>query len=712
MPYKFIKAGGCALGAAFAAAFLPPELGAVIGGVLLLAGAVLAFAFKGLSSAKICVFGAAAGAILVSVNLFVNYYPAQALCGEKAAIAGTVTEVSVGNGRPVYTVQTESIGINGAPQKIKVKLSGFFEASLSPYDKIECAVTFAENGSEKREEFLNDRSGGIALYGYMNSSPKVTGREENSLRYFIYTARNYFAKVIERYFSDWQIAFTKQLLLGIRGGLDSEIRDAFRGAGMSHILAVSGMHLSVLVGAINSLFFIFRGERAKKPIYTVILMAVTAVYMAVCGFGMSILRAGFMLLTRFTAKLLRTESESIDNLGAAVIAVLIVDPMACCDAGFLMSAASSGAIILLSQPLYNKIARMLSINNRQGIGGAAAAAFSVSFCAWAASLPVALCAFGEVSLIAPVSNIAASFIAEYVLIFSTITVVSGSFPLLSIVAKGTAIIASAMEKSLCALAKFFAAIPIFHLGVGESWVLVWIFGAILLFVLPAVLKKKLSYAKYSAVMTVFLLLAGILCQEILFAGTVSTQIISLNDGMAFACSSGGSTVLITEGYSAKDSYKVCGKTASPDILLCLDSQSEAAELALARRLKPQLALLSKDEAVSRYYYAKRLCGGKLCFWDEASIEVVCPGVFALDTGNGLLLYISESFDAAEVAPRFRRAEIIVFDGVSPNDFPALRCKYAVIENKQAVGIADNIAVLSGEGASFRLRGGNIAKCAA
>ena len=710
MPYKFIKFGGFMLVAAFISSFLSPELSAVTGGILIFAGIVFVFTVKGFNFVKLCIFGAAAGAILVSANLFLSYYPAQALCGEKAAITGTVTEISAGSGRPVYTVETESIGISGAPQQVKIRITGFFETKLSPYDKIKCTVTFAESSAAEQEDFLTDRSGGIALYGYIDSSPDITGREENSLRFFVYKIRSTLAEIISQYFFGWQRAFTKQLMLGIRGGLDTEIRDAFRGAGMSHILAVSGMHLSVLIGSVSALFAVLKGDRAERPLYTVVLMALTLLYMAVAGFGMSVCRAGFMLLVKYSAKLLRTESASIDNLGAAIIAVLLIDPMACCDVGFLMSAASSGAIITLSAPLYRFFARAFSIPEGKSVFVAAAASFSVSLCAWAATLPIALCAFGEVSLAAPVSNIGAGFLAEYSLIFSALTVLLGAFLPFTFAANITAFIASAAENALCACAKFFSAVPVFRLDPGEGWVLIWAFGAALLFFIPLILKQKLKYIKYSAVMSVFLLLSGVLCQNLLCAGTVSTQIIALEEGTAVACSSGSSTVLITEGYTTKDGYKLYGKTDSPDILICLDSDGEAAELSLARKLKPKFALLSKDEAASRYYYAKRFRGGTLSFWNDAKIEIIRSGVFTLDTGDGLLLYISDEFDVMEIKPRFRRADVIIFDGVSPDSFPSLRCKYAVIRGGYARGSSKNTVTLWDGNASFRFRSGNVSKC--
>ncbi len=154
MPYKFIKFGGFMLVAAFISSFLSPELSAVTGGILIFAGIVFVFTVKGFYSVKLCIFGAAAGAILVSANLFLSYYPAQALCGEKAVITGTVTEISAGSGRPVYTVETESIGISGAPQQVKIRITGFFETKLSPYDKIKCTVTFAESSAASRKIFL------------------------------------------------------------------------------------------------------------------------------------------------------------------------------------------------------------------------------------------------------------------------------------------------------------------------------------------------------------------------------------------------------------------------------------------------------------------------------------------------------------------------------------------------------------------------------
>ena len=54
----------------------------------------------------------------------------------------------------------------------------------------------------------------------------------------------------------------------------------------------------------------------------------------------------------------------------------------------------------------------------------------------------------------------------------------------------------------------------------------------------------------------------------------------------------------------------------------------------------------------------------------------------------------------------------IFDGVSPDDYPELRCKYAVIRGRQTAGIADHVVSLSGGEVAFRLRSGNITHCLA
>ena len=94
---------------------------------------------------------------------------------------------------------------------------------------------------------------------------------------------------------------------------------------MSHILAVSGMHLSVLVGAVGGILSVLKKDKTESTALTVVLMVLTVAYMAVAGFGMSIRRAGFMLLIRYLAQLLRTESTAIDSLGAAIITVVLID---------------------------------------------------------------------------------------------------------------------------------------------------------------------------------------------------------------------------------------------------------------------------------------------------------------------------------------------------------------------------------------------------
>lgn len=707
MTYKFIKFGLFMLIAAFIAAFVSPQLGAVLGGILLVADAVLFVAFRKLKTARLCIFGAAVGFLLVSANLLINYYPAQALCGQKAQITGTVTEVFSESGCPYYTVRTDSIELTGAPQKVTLKLFGFEEVSLSPYDKISLNVSFVKNSVASKEGFLTDRTNGIALYAYMSSGIDIIGKDNSSVGYFIYVLRNGIAKIISDNLSGWQIAFTKQLLLGIRGGLPTEIKDAFQGAGMSHILAVSGMHLAVLVGAVQGVFILVCGDKSRKWYFTLLLAALTVGYMAVAGLGMSILRAGFMQLTTLLARLVRSQSASVDNLGVAIAAVLIIDPLACCDVGFLMSVASTAAIVLFSASLFDFLRRILSVETKNSLLGAALTSFSVSFTAWAATIPISSFAFGTISLAAPVSNIGAGFLVEYSLIFSALTVLCGAILPASALAEGFGFLASAAESGLYAIAKLFAEIPLFRLGPEQGWVYIWIWGSVCLFICPLILKKGFAFIRYSAVMSLFLLLSGILCQNLLLFGTVGVRIISLDEGMALLCSKDGYTVLLTDGLSGKDEYKLYGKVFAPDIMVCIDSESEAAELSVARRIKPKLAVLSKDEAVSRYYYASRLKNGSLSFWDDAKLEILSFGAFTLDTSEGLLLYLSEEADPTEIEPKFRKADIIIFDGVSPDKFPSLRCEHAIIRKAQTVGIAEEITILTEGEASFRLRSGNI-----
>ena len=133
------------------------------------------------------------------------------------------------------------------------------------------------------------------------------------------------------------------LLLGERGYLSSETRHDFARVGLSHVLALSGMHLAIITFAIEML--LSKLSIMKKPRKIIQIVFVLA-YMALTGFPASVMRAGIMLIVTSLLFLLSHRADSITSLFIAVTVILIIEPYAAFDIGLWLSAFATLGILL------------------------------------------------------------------------------------------------------------------------------------------------------------------------------------------------------------------------------------------------------------------------------------------------------------------------------------------------------------------------------
>ncbi len=677
MPYLITKFGFAMLCAAFIASFIPPELSAVFGGVFLFGFFGLLFFGKNFREKSALLLAVVLGFSIVAAKLYTEYYPAAALDKITANITGTVTEVSAAGGNPVYTVKTDSIDIEDSPQNITVRLSGWDENSADAFDKISCEVTFHVFGKQSSEDFFNNRSRGISVYAYTNSPMEIIGNDNSSIEYFSHTAREKISSVIYRYFIDWHAPFMEKLLIGSGDGLESSITNAFRRSGMSHILAISGMHMVIIIGLFEKLFLYRKTEGKLRKAETVLLILITAAYMFIGGLGMSVLRSGFMLVAHYLSKLFFSGSKSLDNLGIAIAAVLLFDPMAACDVGFLMSVISCCAISVFVPPLKNRIFSLLHIEKKRFVDFIIES-FCVSCVAFLAVLPVSAIVFGEISLVSPLSNIFAGFFAQYSIIFGILTVIFGLIPFLGFFAGGTAFVSMICSGILLKIAEFFSGFSFAYIESGDFWFYIWLFGSAVIIIAPALYSKSFSYVKHSAAMSVFVLLCGIFLDFILFSGVSEISITALEHGTAISCSKDSKSVLIVKGIDSGDRFHLDFSGPGYDSVISIDAVSPSSEYELVSASEPDIALLSTEDSADRYEMASLVRAGVLSFSDDGYIEIIPESAVCFETNGITLLYIFKECDIMDIDPKFRRADIIILDGVSPEDFSVLRCDYLVL----------------------------------
>ena len=176
------------------------------------------------------------------------------------------------------------------------------------------------------------------------------------------------------------------LLLGERTELPPEVHEAFRRAGVYHVLAVSGFNVALLAGAVWGLLRAAGGSRRTAAVAA--MLAVLG-FAAVVGPEPSVLRATIMAVLVLAAVVLEREASVTNSLALAALVILGARPGDLLDPGFQLSFAATAGIVAAPLPR-----------------GIVAGAIGVSVAAQLAVLPITLAHFNQLSTIGVLANLA------------------------------------------------------------------------------------------------------------------------------------------------------------------------------------------------------------------------------------------------------------------------------------------------------------------
>lgn len=207
--------------------------------------------------------------------------------------------------------------------------------------------------------------------------------------------------------------FIQGIFLGQRELLDREVYRKFQAAGTAHILAVSGLHVGLLVAALLLLLQRLRITVAGKWIVLVLVVIVLLVYSSVTGNAPSVRRASLMAVALTGSSVLARQSFPLNSLAAADLILLFIDPLELFNAGFLMTNAAVASIILLYPVLSAPSATWESIAGV--VFRPVWKAFSVSLAAIIGVSPVVAWFFGTFSVVGIIANLPVVFLASCML---------------------------------------------------------------------------------------------------------------------------------------------------------------------------------------------------------------------------------------------------------------------------------------------------------
>ena len=139
------------------------------------------------------------------------------------------------------------------------------------------------------------------------------------------------------------------LLLGNKSFLLDTVNRDFSRAGASHMLALSGMHVSILIGAVG---WLLSRLHMHKKLRAVFLVLVSLFYLLLTGVSVSATRAVLMVCVLQLSYLLAADHDTLTTLSLVGVGILLFDPYSCCDAGFILSFLATFGIVVLVPPLH------------------------------------------------------------------------------------------------------------------------------------------------------------------------------------------------------------------------------------------------------------------------------------------------------------------------------------------------------------------------
>lgn len=206
--------------------------------------------------------------------------------------------------------------------------------------------------------------------------------------------------LVDKNFSEETAPIAKALLVGFKQELDTESKSAFARSGLSHIMAVSGLHVGFIVAPFWVIIPFFWTRKYGKIIGFCLLVLLLISYMGITGFSPSVSRASVMAFFLSYGKLYHKINDSINLTAAAALVLLIYNPSQLFDIGFQLS-FSAVLIILLILPV---IQNLLPYWIRIRWYGKPLMVVIVSIVVQFGLYPLQVYYFGEISLISPLAN--------------------------------------------------------------------------------------------------------------------------------------------------------------------------------------------------------------------------------------------------------------------------------------------------------------------
>ncbi len=221
---------------------------------------------------------------------------------------------------------------------------------------------------------------------------------------WVYSLRNSLFQKLAQVLPEPQASLAQGIILGIRYNIPAEVKTDFIQSGTAHLLAISGLHLSILAGILLSIGVWLFGK--KRYIYIWLALGIIWLFALLTGMHLPVVRGAIMASLFLAAELLGRQRTAITSLAFAAAVMVGINPPILWDASFQLSFLAMAGLIFIAPPLTALGRKAISQTiGEEGIGVSLASittdSLGVTMAATIAVWPLVAHYFGIVSLAGP-----------------------------------------------------------------------------------------------------------------------------------------------------------------------------------------------------------------------------------------------------------------------------------------------------------------------
>ncbi len=413
--------------------------------------------------------------------------PVSKLYGKSAVVSGELCEIPYSQyGRFYYKLKADRIEAEDiiVTKETTILVSSSELIDMDYYDRAEATVCFSFENS------YTNISKGILLKGSIDTDEDVviTHTDSKPLYYYALCIRKGISDTISFLLPERQAGFVNAFLTGDKTMLSSSDRQCLQSAGLSHIVVVSGLHLSVM----TQIFMIFLMVLScgRRRISALLCAGLLIVYMGMTGFPPAVSRAGIMQIIYLSGIGLFRRSEPLNSLGLSVLIITLQNPFSAFDVSLLLSFSASLGILLVSgkintfiseRLLPDREAKMTVINKIYvPLVKAMCSVSAVSFSAYLFTLPVIIICFRKITIYSVLSNLLVAFVLPLLMFSAVLMLGAGCCSFLWLLTFPLVIITGVLANYILLVGDAVSSLPFALIRLSAEYIPIWLAAVLIL----------------------------------------------------------------------------------------------------------------------------------------------------------------------------------------------------------------------------------------